>query len=154
MNVEEIIKTNVKLSLTKQLLLNLFISNADIIERLALLLKQHEISQPQFNVLRILRGQKDTAVNMADIQERMIHKKSNTTRIVDKLIEKQLVERSTCPNNRRKVEVFITKNGLDLLEKIDPELDKEEKEITRNLNSEDKKVMIQLLEKLRESNTK
>lgn len=153
MNVEEIIKTNVKLSLSKQVLLNLFISNAAIVERVTLLLKQHEISQPQFNVLRILRGQKDTAVNMADIQERMIHKKSNTTRIVDKLIEKQLVERSTCPNNRRKVEVFITKNGLNLLTKIDPELDKAEKEITKNLSAEDQKTMIQLLEKLREPNT-
>lgn len=153
MNVEEIIKTNVKLSLSKQVLLNLFISNAAIVERVTLLLKQHEISQPQFNVLRILRGQKDTAVNMADIQERMIHKKSNTTRIVDKLIEKQLVERSTCPNNRRKVEVFITKSGLNLLTKIDPELDKAEKEITKNLSTEDQKTMIQLLEKLREPNT-
>lgn len=153
MNVEEIIKTNVKLSLSKQVLLNLFISNAAIVERVTLLLKQHEISQPQFNVLRILRGQKDTAVNMADIQERMIHKKSNTTRIVDKLIEKQLVERSTCPNNRRKVEVFITKSGLNLLTKIDPELDKAEKEITKNLSAEDQKTMIQLLEKLREPNT-
>ncbi|MGO3706867.1 MAG: MarR family winged helix-turn-helix transcriptional regulator [Mesonia hippocampi] len=153
MNVEEIIKTNVKLSLSKQVLLNLFISNAAIVERVTLLLKQHEISQPQFNVLRILRGQKDTAVNMADIQERMIHKKSNTTRIVDKLIEKQLVERSTCLNNRRKVEVFITKSGLNLLTKIDPELDKAEKEITKNLSAEDQKTMIQLLEKLREPNT-
>ena len=56
-------------------------------------LKPFEISLQQFNVLRILRGRKGKAANLNTVQQRMIHKMSNTSRLIDKLIEKKLVER-------------------------------------------------------------
>ena len=80
--------------------------------------KTFGISLPQFNVLRILRGQKAKPANLSTINERMIHKMSNTTRLVDKLIDKKLVQRQICEENRRKIEIFITIEGLNLLKKL------------------------------------
>ena len=59
----------------------------------------------------------------------MIHKTSNTTRIVDRLLEKKLVERKPCAENRRMVEINITKGGLKVLTTIDPVIDKKENEV-------------------------
>lgn len=81
------------------------------------LLKPYNISEQQYNILRILRG----AVNeimVTEVKERMIQKSPNATRLMDKLCEKNLIERSRCENDRRVVFVKISKKGLDLLEKI------------------------------------
>ena len=71
-------------------------------------LKTFDISLQQFNVLRILRGRKGKPANLQTVQKRMIHKMSNTTRLVDKLIIKKLVVRKTCKENRRKIEITIS----------------------------------------------
>jgi DNA-binding MarR family transcriptional regulator len=85
------------------------------------LLKTFDLTLPQFNILRILRGQhpKSTTVNI--LIDRMIDKSSNASRIVEKLRAKQLVERKVCENDRRAVDVTITPSGLDLLQQIDSE---------------------------------
>ena len=77
-------------------------------------LKPYGVSIQQFNVLRILRGQKGVAANLSTVQNLMVDKISNTTRLIDKLIEKSLVERIICKENRRKIELFITDKGLSL----------------------------------------
>lgn len=110
--------------------------------------KTFGISLPQFNVLRILRGQKGKPANLSTINERMIHKMSNTTRLVDKLIEKALVQRRICAQNRRKIEIFITDAGLSLLEEIDHQLDQKEKQLTKQLNKKEKEKLIALLSSL------
>ena len=74
---------------------------------------------PQFNVLRILRGQHPKPATVAMLIERMLDKTSNASRIVDKLEEKQLVTRTVCPANRRAVDIRITEVGLALLHQID-----------------------------------
>tara|TARA_B110000444_G_C18607342_1_gene485964 strand:+ start:485 stop:733 length:249 start_codon:yes stop_codon:yes gene_type:complete len=79
----------------------------------------------------------------------MIHRTSNTSRLVDRLIEKRLVTRKTCENNRRKVEIFITENGLTLLGKIEPVLKATEKKLTKVLNEAEKKKLFELLTKLK-----
>ena len=108
-------------------------------------LKPHDISEQQFNVLRILRGQKGIAANLSTVQERMVHKMSNTTRLVDKLIQKKLVKRNVCIENRRKIELFITEDGLDFLKKIDPITDEIEKKILSNISSKDLNSLISIL---------
>lgn len=110
--------------------------------------KTFGISLPQFNVLRILRGQKGKPANLSTINERMIHKMSNTTRLVDKLIEKKLVQRRICELNRRKIEIFITQDGLGLLKQIDGKLDEKEKELTEQLNENEKEKLIALIQSL------
>ena len=108
-------------------------------------LKPHDISEQQFNVLRILRGQNGIAANLSTVQKRMVHKMSNTTRLIDKLIQKKLVKRNVCKENRRKIELFITEDGLDFLKKIDPITDEIEKKILSNISSKDLNSLISIL---------
>lgn len=112
-------------------------------------LQQFGLSVQQFNVLRILRGRKGEAASLECITNEMIHRMSNTSRLVDRLIEKRLVTRKTCENNRRKVEIFITENGLTLLEKIEPVLKATEKKLTKALSEAEKKQLFELLTKLK-----
>ncbi|WP_342750413.1 MarR family winged helix-turn-helix transcriptional regulator [Aureitalea marina] len=111
--------------------------------------RQHDLTMQQYNVLRILRGQKGQPANLSTIQERMIDKNSNTTRLVDKLIEKGLTRRQQCEANRRKVEIFITDKGMDLLSTLDPLTEKINREIVSNLSHTEKEKLNQLLDKLR-----
>lgn len=111
--------------------------------------KTHDLTMPQYNVLRILRGQKGQPANLSTIQQRMIDKNSNTTRLVDKLIEKGLTRRRQCQSNRRKVEIFITEKGLELLKVLDPITEQTNREIVSNLSITEKENLNQLLDKLR-----
>ena len=112
-------------------------------------LQQFGLSVQQFNVMRILRGRKGEAASLECITNEMIHRMSNTSRLVDRLIEKRLVTRNTCENNRRKVEIFIMENGLTLLEKIEPVLKATEKKLTKALSEAEKKQLFELLTKLK-----
>jgi DNA-binding MarR family transcriptional regulator len=113
------------------------------------ILKPHDLSAEQFNVLRILRGQKGKPANMCMIQERMIAKTSNTTRLVDKLLLKELVTREVCSQNRRKMEISITEKGQKLLEVLDPIVIEYEVTFAKNLTSKELETLNNLLEKFR-----
>lgn len=132
MNIEELLKTD-KMPEAKKLVLNIVVTANHINEKLAEVLKPFSISSQQFNVLRILRGQKGKPANLSTIQERMVSKMSNTTRLVDKLVEKDYCERIICPSNRRKVEIRITAPGLELLESLDPIVEKLENDMVNNI---------------------
>ena len=130
---------------SKNAIISILQASAFISDVLLKGLKPHDISEQQFNVLRILRGQKGIAANLSTVQERMVHKMSNTTRLIDKLIQKKLVKRNVCVKNRRKIELFITEDGLDLLKKIDPISDEIEKKILSNISSQDLNSLISIL---------
>ena len=130
---------------SKHAIISILKTSAFISEILLSGLKPYEISEQQFNVLRILRGQKGIAANLFTVQDRMVHKMSNTTRLIDKLIQKKLVKRNVCVKNRRKIELFITEDGLDLLKKIDPISDEIEKKILSNISSQDLNSLISIL---------
>lgn len=147
--LEDILKTKQAMPLSRKTVLNVFHLNSILKDKLLLSLKPYDLSIEQFNVLRILRGQKGHAVNLQDIQDRMINKMSNTTRLVDKLILKDYVERFICENNRRKVEIFITNKGLELLGKLDPIIDDAEKNITNALSAEELQILNSLMNKLK-----
>ena len=130
---------------SKHAIISILKTSAFISEMILSGLKPYEISEQQFNVLRILRGQKGIAANLFTVQDRMVHKRSNTTRLIDKLIQKKLVKRNVCIKNRRKIELFITEDGLDLLKKIDPISDEIEKKILSNISSQDLNSLISIL---------
>lgn len=150
MKVEEILKTSQPLQDKKKLVINLMLTSNEANAIVAEAVKPFEISIQQFNVLRILRGQKGKPANLSTIQDRMVNKMSNTTRLVDKLLEKELVDRNTCEENRRKIEIFITGNGLQLLDQLDPVIEQAENEIIRNLSKEEVQTLNDLLEKMRD----
>ena len=119
MNVENRIKSTTEIPLNSRTIIHLMLVANTINEQLGHALKPFDISIQQFNVLRILRGQKGKPANLSTLNERMVSKMSNTTRLVDKLILKNFVERHTCPSNRRKIEIYITTKGKEELSKMD-----------------------------------
>jgi DNA-binding MarR family transcriptional regulator len=149
MKIEEEIKSTVTLDNSKKIILNVIYTQNVIADKLNEILKPYDLSGEQYNVLRILRGQKGNPANMCVIQERMLAKTSNTTRLVDKLLLKNLVTRNVCPENRRKIEVLITQKGLDVLTELDPKVLEHENFFSKNLNTEELELLNQLLEKFR-----
>lgn len=147
--LNKILKSEAKLPLSQASVINVFYTASWIKDELLINLKPFDLSLEQFNVLRILRGQKGKAINLQDIQERMISKMSNTTRLVDKLIKKKFVKRTICKANRRKVEILITELGLETLKKVDPIIDSTEKNITKTLTQEELTQLNTLLIKLK-----
>ncbi|UPQ79031.1 MarR family transcriptional regulator [Flavobacterium azooxidireducens] len=149
MKIEEIIKSNSPISIEKRTVLNIMFTQNVIADAFNDILKSFDLSVEQFNVLRILRGQKGKPANMCVIQERMIAKTSNTTRLVDKLLLKGLVNREVCEQNRRKMEITITEKGLKLLAELDPKIEAHETLFSTNLSSEELENLNNLLEKYR-----
>jgi DNA-binding MarR family transcriptional regulator len=150
MKIEELIKSELILDNTKKAIINLMYTYNIIGDKLNELLKPYELSGEQYNVLRILRGQKGKPANMCVIQERMLAKNSNTTRLIDKLLVKDLVTRNVCPENRRKMEILITYKGLDLLKELDPKIDAFDHVFADNLSPEELDQFNILLEKYRQ----
>lgn len=133
---------------SKEIVIKLIRLNSAINEQLMHALKPYSISIQQFNVLRILRGQNGVASNLFTVQEKMVNKMSNTTRIIDKLIDKSFVERIICKENRRKIELFITDEGLSFLKQVDPVIEQTEAKMTKNLSANEKQEIMTLLNKL------
>ena len=109
------------------------------------ILKPFNISEQQYNILRILRGAK-AAITVKTVKNRMIRKSPNATRLMDKLCDKKLIERTRCENDRRVVYVKITDKGIQLLGTINfDELDYQVDALTEK----EAKVLNQLLDKIR-----
>ena len=149
MKIEDVIKSIVTMDNSKKIILNIMYTQNILNEKFNELLKPYEISGEQYNVLRILRGQKGKPANMGVIQERMLAKTSNTTRLVDKLLLKEYVTREVCPNNRRKIEVLITPKGHHILTELDPKVTEHEEFFSKNLTTEEIIILNELLEKYR-----
>lgn len=149
MNIEDVIKTSSSLPILKKAIVNLLYTGNWFSDKMNIELKIHDISMQQFNVLRILKGQKGKPANLCDIQERMVNKMSNTTRLVDKLIKRDLVKRVQCKTNRRKIEITITSEGSEFLNKLNPIIDGFEKTTISNLTEKELIQLNNLLNKLR-----
>ncbi|MEC7124446.1 MAG: MarR family transcriptional regulator [Bacteroidota bacterium] len=136
------------LELAKNTVVGILKAGSKVEEHIGEVLKTFDISLQQFNVLRILRGRKGKPANLQTVQKRMIHKMSNTTRLVDKLIIKKLVVRKTCKENRRKIEITITDQGLDVLSNLDTKIQKTEATILKQLSLEEQKTLRNLINKI------
>ncbi|WP_149277451.1 MarR family winged helix-turn-helix transcriptional regulator [Pareuzebyella sediminis] len=147
MNVEEVIKTDKKIPLESRTIIHLSLVHNHINEVITATLKPFEVSLQQFNVLRILRGQMGKPANLSTLNERMVTKMSNTTRLVDKLISKEYVDRIVCPSNRRKVEIRITPEGEKALSKMDVAMKEAERYVLKNLEPQDLEHLNDLLDK-------
>ena len=110
--------------------------------------KKYGISNQQFNILRILRGQNGATVHLKLLTERMLDKMSNTSRLVEKLFQKKLVERNICKDNRRQIDIKLSATGLELVNEISEELEKKHKG-KQNLSMDEAKELNRLLDKLR-----
>lgn len=111
-------------------------------------LKKFGITPEQFNVLRILRGSHPKAMMLAEVAVRMIDKNSNCTRLVEKLRQKNLVNREICEGNRRQVDISITEKGLQLLKKVDADMTTWDV-TSEKLSKNEAKELNRILDKLR-----
>ena len=109
------------------------------------ILKPFNISEQQYNILRILRGAKE-AITVKKVKERMVQKSPNSTRLMDKLCDKELIERVRCENDRRVVYVKINDKGLALLKEIKMD---EFNNYMDKISEKEAKLLNELLDKLR-----
>ncbi len=116
-------------------------------EKMKVIFDREDVTPQQFNILRILRGA-GKPISTLQIRQRMLDKMSDTSRIVDRLLAKNLVIKNTCPNDKRLVDVSITEKGKKLLEKMDA-YDTEMDGIFDNLTEADAKAFNKLMDKLR-----
>ena len=100
-------------------LLNIYYRNGHIFNQVQQILKGYELTPQQFNLLRIVRGQHPASATINLLKERMLDKDSDVSRLVTRLHEKELLERRTCPDNRRKMDVKLTEKGTQLLLQLD-----------------------------------
>ncbi len=110
--------------------------------------KEFGLSTQQYNILRILRGQGNNAVNLGLIQDRMLDKNSNASRLIEKLRVKKLIDRKEAKDDRRQVDISITEKGLELLGRIDVALEHAEKKY-ETLSEAEAEALSNLLDKLR-----
>ena len=118
-------------------------------EKMGQILATEDITQQQYNILRILRGS-DAPLSTLKIRERMLDKMSDTSRIVDRLIVKGLVEKTACLKDKRLVDITVSKKGLQLLEKLDS-LNDHIDSVLKGVNEKEAQAMNQILDKLREN---
>jgi DNA-binding MarR family transcriptional regulator len=112
-------------------------------------LKKHEITEQQYNVLRILRGFRSEApLSIGFIKERMLDRDSDVSRLVDRLFNNGLVLRNEDKDDRRKKSVEITEKGLTLLNNM-LQVELEGDKLLQNLNLEEVNQLNSLLDKIR-----
>ncbi len=111
--------------------------------------KQYGITSQQYNILRILRGQSGKPATINLLQERMLDRMSNASRLVEKLKQKNLVERRECSLDRRQMDVSITSKGLELLKELDEKMPEMRKQWWENLSDEEARLANSIVEKLR-----
>ena len=109
--------------------------------------EREDITSQQFNILRILRGA-GKPLSTLQIRQRMLDKMSDTSRIVDRLIKKGLVKKVVCKSDRRLVDVSISEQGLQLLEKLDLSSDEMDSVLSK-LSIEEATLLNALLDKIR-----
>lgn len=113
--------------------------------------KQRELFEPygitnqQYNILRILRGQHPNSISGAEIKSRMLDKNSDISRLLDRMIGKKLVSKSQCPEDKRASNVIITDGGLELLQKLDQGINSMDKQLI-SLSKEEATLLSSLLD--------
>lgn len=126
-------------------LLNIIYTGNWVSSRQNAFFKPFGISPQQYNILRILKGA-GKAIKVQTIKERMIERSPNATRLMDKLSDKNLIERIPCPDDRRVVHIQITENGLNLLIEISKNY---KDDLLKNLTEDEAEQLSNLLDKIR-----
>ncbi|WP_372770538.1 MarR family winged helix-turn-helix transcriptional regulator [Lutibacter sp.] len=118
MEIQDEIKSNFNSDYHKARV-NIHFTHNYLSEQLLEIIKPLKLSLTQFNVLRILRGQHPAASSIGLLKERMLDKNSDISRVIDRMLDKKLVVRKECKQDRRQKDIQISQLGLDCLSKID-----------------------------------
>lgn len=148
MRIEEAIQQKRFKNEYEKLIVNIQYTYSHLKRNMMEILKPYELTQPQYNVMRILRGQHPKAASVNLLIERMVDPASNASRLVDKLFEKQLVSRKVSEEDRRRMDVKITKHGLKILAELDEKLDVWYEEMS-SISQQEAQSLNGLLDKVR-----
>jgi DNA-binding MarR family transcriptional regulator len=135
-------------SIEQEGLLNLFIASNYLHSKLDTICYGYKITLAQFNVLRILKGAHPDGYPRGEIMRRMVEPAPDVTRLIDRLIKEEYVERFYSDKDRRLSLARITKKGINLLTKINPEVDKFISGYSSSLNKSEKEMLSNICEKL------
>ncbi len=149
MSLEKDIQTTNFRSEYQKLRVNMIFTYNWVMEGARKFYDQADLTPQQYNILRILRGA-GKPLSTLQIRQRMLDKMSDTSRIVDRLIKKDLVKKVICETDRRLVDVTITDKGLYLLGQLDELMDEMDMQFN-GLTTEESKTLNTLLDKLRKS---
>jgi DNA-binding MarR family transcriptional regulator len=108
-----------------------------------------DISWQQFNILRILKGQKEKPASLKLLTERMIDHTSNTSRLIDKLVKKELVKRISCPKDRRQVDISLTDRGHQIVKNASKAMDSQMDSVLGHMDDGALLELSDLLDRLR-----
>jgi DNA-binding MarR family transcriptional regulator len=111
--------------------------------------KKYDILPQHYNLLRILKGRFPKPASPGEIKEVMLDKGTDVTRLVDKLVNKDLVRRGLCEENRRKMDVVITEKGLQLLKELEVPMQSLRDQLKSQLSENEAETLSHLLDKLR-----
>lgn len=118
MKIEDEIKQKQFANIHHKAVVNLIFSSNWLLNRQQHFFKQFGITPQQYNILRILKGQYPGSISGTEIKSRMLDKNSDISRLLDRLVLKELIVKKVCPSDKRAADVFISPKGIDLLEKI------------------------------------
>lgn len=149
MNIETAIKQPKFKTAAQRAVVNLLYTASWLQGELRSELLTFDISVQQFNILRILRGQKGKPASLKLLTERMLDKTSNTSRLIDKLVQKACVKRIACPDDRRKVEITLTDLGLRTVNQAAHIVDQKTEQMTAHMSSDQLIQMSGLLDAIR-----
>jgi DNA-binding MarR family transcriptional regulator len=150
MKIDQAIQQTVFRDARQKAGINLLFTASWFNNRINRMLKPYGISMPQFNIMRILKGQNGQPMSLRLVTERMIDPMSNTSRLIDKLVDKGVVDRRQCPMDRRAVDLLLTDVGITLLELASSTVNKASDELLSHMPESDLEEMSRLLDLFRQ----
>ncbi len=148
MRLEEAIKQKEFKDPFNKAVVNLLYTQSYLVSNQSALFRPFGLSPEQYNVLRILKGQQGKPITVSSIQDRMLNKMSNASRLVEKLKLKTLVVREECPSDRRQVDILITDKGMRVLKELETSVHAFNRQIVK-LSEDEVNQLNNLLDKLR-----
>ena len=151
MGIEKDIQTQNFRNEYQKVTVNIIFSANWLHEKINVFLEQEDITQQQFNIMRILRGSQKP-LSTLQIRERMLDKMSDTSRIVERMLKKGLVEKKICSADKRLVDVILSGEGYAILEKLDKK-NNEMDNVLQHLSVDEAQTLNTLLDKMRDHHT-
>ena len=140
-------------SLEQEALLSVVRTSADLMDRFEIFLRPHGITSTQYNVLRILRGAEPEGLCRNELRDRMLTRMPDVTRLLDRMEEAGLVERTRDNEDRRMVTSRITKKAMQLLATLDPLVAENEKRFFSGISQDQIQTLIDVLQAIRQAET-
>lgn len=149
MKIEKVIKQTKFESSVQKAFINIIYTANQLRDMQKEIFEAYDILPQHYNVLRIIKGKHPKPISPGEIKEVMLDKAPDITRLLDKLVKLGWINRNTCMDNRRKIDITLTQKGLNKLEKINRIVKAKIKKMQKNINEKEAEVLSDLLDKFR-----